>query len=284
MGICHGWAPASYRVARPLKAVEVVAKDGRTKVPFYPHDVKGLVTLLWANAPVDTVGGGGRCNEKNPKMDSNGRVIDQVCFDQNPAAWHFIMVNLLGDRKESFVLDATFDYQVWNQPAYSYEIRYFNPETGASDVPRAAATIPLAQYTKDKFRSYRARAAVSVVGVAMDVSYVLESNASSQLHDDPVHDYRRTARYLYDLELDAAGRVIGGEWYTNVHPDFVWNPVFGARPYTIGDRQIDRIDPQSGWSGDRSVPDSWRPGAVSASRQGMPLAKVVETLVALSRL
>jgi hypothetical protein len=36
MGICHGWAPASYCLPRPRRAVDVLAADGRTRLRFYP--------------------------------------------------------------------------------------------------------------------------------------------------------------------------------------------------------------------------------------------------------
>lgn len=64
-------------------------------------------------------------------MEENERVedfivIDQECFDVNPAAWHMSIVNQVGRQKKSFVFDATYDYQVWNHPVISYEIKYFN--------------------------------------------------------------------------------------------------------------------------------------------------------------
>lgn len=46
MGICHGWAPASFSVARPQKSIEVMAADGRTRVRLYPSDIKAMVSLL----------------------------------------------------------------------------------------------------------------------------------------------------------------------------------------------------------------------------------------------
>ena len=42
MGICHGWAPAAFMVQRPTKMVEVLAADGKTKIKFYPSDIKAL--------------------------------------------------------------------------------------------------------------------------------------------------------------------------------------------------------------------------------------------------
>ena len=43
-----------------------------------------------------------------------------------------------------------------------------------------------------------------------------------------IDSYTQTDHYEYVLELDAAGKIIGGEWvgearYT--HPDFLWLPI-----------------------------------------------------------
>src|SRR5262249_50319012 len=129
MGICHGWSPAAFMIARPTNAITVVAADGKTPITFYPSDIKALSSQLWANNPADSRFIGGRCNVKKPKVDSVGRIIDQDCFDTNPGTWHLAVVNQIGIGKRSFVLDVTYDYEVWNQPARKYSYVYFNPQT-----------------------------------------------------------------------------------------------------------------------------------------------------------
>ena len=42
-------------------------------------------------------------------------------------------------------------------------------------------------------------------------------------------DVKIAAIYSYDLELNAEKEIIGGEWYGNRHPDFLWTPVKGPR-------------------------------------------------------
>ncbi|MDZ4084582.1 MAG: hypothetical protein U1E10_16690, partial [Bdellovibrionales bacterium] len=133
MGICHGWARAAYMLPRPSKAVDVSSADGQSTLKFYPSDIKGLSSYLWAKVRVPTRFIGGRCNDKDAEKDpETGRVLNEKCFDTNPANWHQIVVNQIGVAKKSFVMDATFDYEVWNQPVYSYSYKYFNPQTGKS--------------------------------------------------------------------------------------------------------------------------------------------------------
>lgn len=278
MGICHGWAPAAYMVGRPTAAVEVLAADGRTKLRFYPSDLKGLASLLWAKARTVTRFVGGRCNDKDPQLDESGRTLSADAFDTNPGTWHLALVNQLGVAKRGLVLDATYDYEVWNQPAFSYVYHYFNPQewrwaTGLND-----GIVERARFTRDRFAKFRSPEARYVVGIAMQTAYVVETRPSQATTDAPDKDALNTVDYYYDLELSADGQVLGGEWYVNKHPDFLWTPPPGARattpadPYAAGD-----------WPKGQPVPETWRRAALRASGWGTPLARVVEQLVAWSR-
>jgi hypothetical protein len=277
MGICHGWAAAAYMVTRPAHAITLTAADGKTKIRFFPSDIKGLASLLWAKTDPASRFIGGRCNDKNPKMDKNGRVISQECFDTNPGTWHLSVVNQIGVSKRSFIIDATYDYEVWNQPVVSYTYRYFNPETGKPVSTLAQAKVPMASFTKDKFKSYRSRNAAAVVGISMDVTYTVETQPSHRTSDGPANDLTRTASYTYDVELDASGKIIGGEWYTNLHPDFLWTPPKGTRATSSADRYATGT-----WDGKGAAPASWRRAAAAAGAAGIPLEKVVNLLSSLS--
>lgn len=113
-GICHGWSP--YAFSEPA-AVKPVTKNG---VTFYPGDLEGLMSLLYTD--VDTKFISRRCNKQDPVTDGTGRVTATECRDMNPGSWHVITTNLMGLRKQGFIIDATFDFQVWNQPSYGYKI------------------------------------------------------------------------------------------------------------------------------------------------------------------
>jgi hypothetical protein len=278
MGICHGWAPASYMLPRPSKEVIVLAADGRTRVRFYPADLKALASLLWANANTVSRLIGGRCNDKNPATDENGRVTSSKVFDTNPGTWHMSIVNQLGVTKRSFVMDATYDYEVWNQPICKYEYKYFNPQTMKVAQTLKSATVTKERFTRDRFRKYRSAKAASFVGILMEVSYVVETSAAPRTSDGPGDDNINTVLYKYDLELDASGRIIGGEWYTGkAHPDFLWTPPPEARAISAAEQFA-----TGEWAADCALPESWRRAARRAAGSNMPLAKIVEALIKLS--
>ncbi len=275
MGICHGWAPAAYMVPRPSNAVTVLAQDGVTNIKFYPSDIKALVSLQWAKNRYAQKFIGGRCNTKSPSVDkSNGRVNDQECFDTNPGTWHKSVVNQIGVSKRSMVMDATFDYEVWNQPIVSYEYQYFNVNTGETSNDYQSSTIKLSEYSKDLFSKYRSERTKYIVGIEMDVKYVVETSPTQNEADDNTYDSITMVTYRYDLELNQDGKIIGGEWYTNAHPDFLWTPVKDARALS----QADKYTPGS-WGKNALVPTNWTRVAKKASEYGIPLAKVVEGLV-----
>ncbi|TMQ19226.1 MAG: hypothetical protein E6J90_18515 [Deltaproteobacteria bacterium] len=278
MGICHGWAPASYMLPRPKKPVTVPAASGTTKLTFYPADIKALASLLWASANTITKFIGGRSNDKDPATDENGRVISAKAFDTNPGTWHLAIVNQLGAAGRSLVIDATYDYEVWNQPVAAYEYRYFNPQTMKLVKTREDATVARDHYTRDRFKKYRSRDAASYVGVIMQVRYMVETDPEQRDGDKPSDDAANRVVYKYDLELNAQDRIIGGEWFTGkCHPDFLWTPPPDARA-------ISPAEPMAtgAWDAASALPPSWRHAGATAANRGMPLAKIVEALIRLS--
>ncbi len=284
MGICHGWAPASYMLERPENAVRVLAADGRTEILFYPSDIKALATLLWANAQVPTRFVGGRCNTKNPSEDRMGRPNEQECLDNNPGTWHLSVVNQIGVSKRSFVVDVTYDYEVWNQPVAGYSYTYFNPKTGRQTSSLSEATVQVADFREDRFRSVRSPKARSIVGVKMTMTYMVETSPTVSMFDSPDDDSAHSMTLRYDLELDEDGTIVGGEWYDSNHPDFLWTPGPDARARSIGDIYLDRDRRAGDWDRKGSIPADWRPYAIQASRYGQPLARIVDALISLSRL
>lgn len=279
MGLCHGWAPASFMLSRPERSVSLVAAQGGARIRFYPAEAKALATLLWANASSSIRFVGGRCNVVDPNTDANGRVIDPKCFDNNPGTWHLAVTNQVGIARRSFIFDATYDYQVWNQPVVGYSYGYFNPRTMRAARTIGEAKVPLARFPGDRYRTYRSARAVSVVGIAMDLTYVIETRPTQRESDSPQQDALRKVRYFYDLELDAFGKVVGGEWYTSSHPDFLWVPPPKARAASVAEAEA-----TGAWdAANAPLPESWRLAATRAARAGQPLAKIVEAMLQLAR-
>jgi hypothetical protein len=279
MGLCHGWAVASYMIPRPAHAIDLVAADGGTMITFYPSDIKGLATQLWAKGQNNNRFAGGRCNDKRPRRARNGRLLSEECFDTNPGTWHLSVVNQIGVSQRSFVIDSTYDYEVWNQPVYSYQYSYFNPQTLEPVATLAEAAVKMGEFTQDRFGRFRSPDAVAVVGIAMDLAYVIETDPNHEKFDSPAKDKLQIVQYLYDLELDRDGEIIGGEWYESAHPDFLWTPAIGDLPTTPGDRLV-----QGHWRGTTPMPLTWHKAAVATSQgSGAPLARIVKILSELAR-
>ena len=279
MGICHGWAPASFMVPRPRRVISVESLSAG-RLQFFPDDLKGLASLLWANGPAPAKVLGSRCNKKESEIardPENGRIIDHACWDVNPGVWHLALVNQIGQAKRSMVMDASWDYEVWNQPISAYSYRYFNPQTGATVGSLKDATVLKPEFKADKFAKYRSLNSRSFVGIEMKVTYVKEVNPDHNETDSPAQDRVVVAKYLYDIELDANEDIIGGEWYQDQHPDFIWLPAASARAVSVGDPYL----PDTGkWNPSMKLPEFWRQIAIaSAVRFGQPLASILEPLI-----
>ncbi|MGZ3656537.1 MAG: hypothetical protein ACXVB9_06135 [Bdellovibrionota bacterium] len=280
-GICHGWAPASFMEARPQHSVKTKAADGR-EIEFNPSDIKALLTLLWANGAGETRFIGGRCNRPTSPRDANNRETDSDCFDTNPATWHLSVVNQLGVSKRGFVADVSPAAEVWNQPAVGYRYGYLNPITGAAAGTLEAAKVKLADWSADPFSRTRSPKAVSVVKINMSFEYGSETQAQVSTEDRPEMDAHATQHYLYDLELDEKDEIVGGEWYSVNHPDFLWVPVKGSKASSTGDAALDRQGDHSVWTREAVIPRSWKAAAKVSSANEQPLARVVEALLDFS--
>ena len=287
MGICHGWAPAAFMMNRPQNSITVLAADGRTRIPFFPSDLKALGSMLWATTSPPSRFIGGRCNEREPAQDEVGRVRSQNCFDTNPGTWHLAVVNQIGVSQRSMIMDATFDYEVWNQPIYGYSYSYFNPITQKAVATLAEALVRRDQFNQDTFHSYRHPRTAFIAGVVMKTIYTAETLPQRSSRDTPASDKLVAVKYIYDLELDSDHRIIGGEWYTNKHPDFLWTPPVDTSPTSEGDKLLNQRTPQTQarWNPKTEpVPSSWGEAAKVSSRYRQPLARIVESLFELSHL
>ena len=123
--------------------------------------------------------------------------------------------------------------------------------------------------------------AKKVVGVEMVVQYLSEGEPVQEEYNSEQDDFTTEVVYRYDLELDETDQLVGGEWYTNGHPDFLWVPVRGTEALSNVDRSMRRLGEPS-FSG-VSVPKSYRQHARRASRRGTPLLEVVEGTINKSK-
>lgn len=276
VGICHGWAAASIMVPAPKRAVTLTGRKGEA-ITFYPSDIKALLSSMWANAPPRNYVVGNRCNIQRPEEDEMGRVIDPGCFDVNPGTWHIAIVNQVGVRKESFVIDAQYDFQIWNYPLHSYKYSYFNPQTLETSEFLGGSTIRVEDFTIDKFKRYRSHEAKYVVGVAMEIVYSIEMAPSTRPFQRPL---LHGVKFLYDIELDRNGKIVGGEWYSNFHPDFIWHFDKASHPHSDVEKEMGAA---LTWNGKGQLSKDISEAAKKASANGQPLAIVVEAIAKLAQ-
>jgi hypothetical protein len=270
MGICHGWAPAAIMEPRPSHSVDLVSADEKWNIHLNPSEIKGILSYSWATNHFTTVSIGQRCYKQNPNRDENGRLTDPECFDMNPAAWHLAVIHMLGVAHRSFVMDATYDYEVWNQPVISYTYKYFNPQTKKEVQSLEQATVALDQFPGDPYKKYRSTGAKKIVGIIMTVGYTSENSVNDQESDSAANDNYFWANYKYDLELDDSGKLIGGEWHAASHPDFIWTPLKTAQAISVLDMSL-KIDD---WQRSGPFPSKW----VKAAQVGAPRGILLNTI------
>ncbi|MDD4975027.1 MAG: hypothetical protein PHY93_11785, partial [Bacteriovorax sp.] len=266
MGLCHGWSAAAMMMPNPEKRVDIKTSAG--KVIFNPSDIKALGTLLWAKGQFNSRFVGGRCNSKGPAVDQMGRPKELDCLDNNPGTWHLAIVNQIGIFDRSFVMDATYDYQVWNQPVYGYEYTYYNPKTKIESKTLADAIIKIGEWDTDGRKTVRAAEAKSIVGIKMRVTYVSENSPNTVEFQESKFS---NAEYLYDLELDSQNKIIGGEWYSYNHPDFLWVADKDSFPETYGDRPDLQIDLNN-------ISQEVKKSAAVNAREELPFGAIVREL------
>lgn len=234
-GICHGWSVAAGNVPRPRKTVTFTLPDGRD-LRFFPEDIKGLVSLLWANSLIqdgrwyDNDGnpqGGGvmmqglRCNKKRPAKDEWGRLYDNEkdfysgkleprCVGVHPALWHLSLVNIIGKQGRSFIVERKVKAAVDNHPLYKYKFKYFNPITGRYSKDIGKVVEPVSK--EDVFREFRAKETRYIVGVRATMSYLDWERPKREKSDSEKDDSNTDISMLYDLELDENGKIVGGQW------------------------------------------------------------------------
>lgn len=280
MGICHGWAAASYMVKRPLHAIKVLSFDQKTEILFYPSDIKALASLLWASTSYPSHFISSRCRQTEPAENREGRTIQKECLDTNAATFHLSLVNGIGLMKKSFVMDSSYDYEVWNQPIVSYKYEYFNPRTKKVSMNLEDSLILSQNFESDPFSQYRAFETRYIVGVSVEVSYTVETSPTQNLYDSELMDEMNTVHYLYDLELDQEKNIIGGEWYHKMHPDFLWTPAYNTRAKTQMDYYLLSRDK---WDGKKALPTDIKKMAQKMAKQGKPLAYIIESLIEISQ-
>jgi hypothetical protein len=113
-----------------------------------------------------------------------------------------LLANFVGIHKKGFVLDITRDLQVWNQPVTSFESKMLGEVALAPTAARSAV------------RSIRMETTMGYQGESFLANWEAIGGTPQSVNIIKL--------YQYDLELDAQGRIVGGEWIGADRPDFLW--------------------------------------------------------------
>ncbi len=211
-GLCHAWAPATYLYDNPAP-VTVKGALGH-QISFGSSDIKALLVyfLHLEGDSMKTQYLGGRCHldfdglktqlekEEISLDEFKEQLNSKNCKDTNAGAFHIALANEISLKDKSFVVDITRDAEVWNQPVVGYSSKILE----TSDKPSEGASPE----------------AVKEVLVKTVMEYIEEVKQSFEKRKSPESVVRQT--YVYTLELDKDGRIVGGEWKSFDRPDFIW--------------------------------------------------------------
>lgn len=262
MGLCHGWSAASLMEKEPVKKISV--SNSQKSITFYPSDLKAMATSLWASGSYEAKFVGGRCDSK----ESSTNRSNNDCLDTNPGTFHLILANQIGQFKRGFVMDVEKSFEVWNQPVAGYSFVYMNPKTnvvGKFD----QSVIKKSEYPQDPSKSVRAPNTFYLVKVKAKVKYGVEIYPN---HEEGEQKDFMDAVYEYDLELDENYQIVGGEWISSKHPDFIWVPSLGTKVMVYGDKFDGMIMPE------KLSPEQSNAIQLNAQK-GVPLRSLVRELI-----
>jgi hypothetical protein len=289
-GICDGWSPAANYLPRPVNPVTVTGALGQ-QITFYPDDLKALGSYLFArtNTPffssMNYQFAGKACTAGGtPGTDDKGYVLDVRCNDLDAGVWHLTLLNRIGKDGMGFMMDVDNNHKINNHPVKSYQMTYFNPATGADGTLKDSM---VGRYElNDGYAKRRNAKTVYIVGVKATIQYLfylLPEADNTQTNDSADHDKVKEKQYVYDLELDANGNVLGGEWGDRSQegsgdsikvkyaeqPDFIWmaapqNLAYSRMSvFATPGTKIDQSKPrpfgntQWAWDGKGALPDDW---------------------------
>lgn len=274
MGICEGSAAASVSYPEPQTYVDLRSPQG-DPIRFHILEIKGLASLLWSSYNVKIETAGTRCDTSHPKR-NHGVVVDEDCFNANPATLHIALLNYLGLQHRPIFINRMTSNQVWNVPVIGYKIRYFNVAKGSKQEDRLENAIsPLSSIRNDNYKNYRSPQATQVVGVNITLNITADTTNS---RDSMVKSNVKNLSYQYELELDSNGQIVGGEWNSSSHPDFIWVIDPNLKPLSKGDHLLTGQT----WDGG-TVPQSWLTAIRQSSINNQPLELIVRKLVEMSQ-
>jgi hypothetical protein len=186
-GLCDAWAMASVMTLEPKKDVTI---DG---INFTPSDLKALTIKYFEGYKPKVYG----------RRYQGLAATDGLIQDLRPEAFHRLVEEYIGNRKQPIIIDEDPGPEIWSKPVFRMAINIMKDPNK-----------PQALLVKAYPWMIRQRAVVdnSPTSLAMDLAA-------------PTYEYR----LYYDATTAADGRlkIIAGEWLSaslNFHPDMVFLP------------------------------------------------------------
>jgi hypothetical protein len=269
------WVSASLILNTPEKTVQALSYDRQQTLEFSPLDLQ-ILQSLYANHSEAKKMILGVPGVPRPRTEPMGRIFDLSYYGLESSHFHIALVNRFLQNRSSFVLESTYDPYLFHEIVKGYQYEFFNPATGQVTSSMQEAQIPRAAYFQDPFHSFRRNRTHSVVGVFLRLQIV---EPLSDTDGDSGINSTREITLFYDLELDDHNKIVGGEWYHQAHPDFLW-----AIPHLQRYYQRLSLPPylkSTDWNNPRTnpIPETWQKLAHHTySRRGKLLPEVIEQL------
>lgn len=252
-GLCNGWTHASLNYPEPKP---IIYKDPASglNVPLGSADIKGLLAHFHAAVDKSNAKFIGRSCRTLSRVLLN---FNGACSDVHPAAFHIMMANELGMKKQGFAADRDPSIQVWNQPFVKFESRIDAIKT--NDLSKDATEGTKKEITITSTLTYVNELYDSDVPTEETSEHVAPSYfpvLASQKY--------KTIEYQYVLELNKNNRIIGGEWISGMRPDLIWKQNFKLPGIIIDDE---------------GKKDDWSKLAeiVKLATDGLPIGPAIET-------
>lgn len=282
-GYCDGAAAASVQEMCPENPIQVIAADQKTIITFYPADIEALLAVWWAKLKLDKfMLLGYNCHHSECPTVIEGRPTYRACLGLNAGAWFLAVVNQIGHAGKSFVMSLNTGEPIYNRPAYSYKIEFFNPKTGVKTTQLDPAREKLSNYPEDPYSKFRSQMANEIVGVAMEFQYVETVPAAQPLREN----HLVTLNYRFDIELDIKGEVVGGEWREEkyyAHPSFAWLPEIESQSYIDQRFESNPKLASLEWKHGSPLPEEWAIFARNESIYHQLIGRIVHRLLDFSR-
>lgn len=264
MGLCEGSAAAGVMVNEPVKNVTYTDPIYGEEIQFSPLDVKALVSLSYSEFGLKLPIVGGRCNFISTETPE--------CKSINPATWFRALRWIAGRNENTLYIDSTPTLEVWNMPILSYEMNYVNLKTHKKSSKFEDSLIEYENYrSSDPYSDVRHPQTKALVGVQM---MILTPSGYTESQSGPQASKLVRRYYVFDLELDADSKILGGEWHSDARPDFIWALKNGFFPTLIADSIIGNVS----WDSEK-VPQEWLRGIKIGSQKGQPMSAIVQRLL-----